>query len=814
MNIDVSTHEILEKVYNSLNTTTTNNNKLTLDNIIEIWYSIGHVIKTQLTLKKGVKLISFGTFTLTDSNIPFFSVSLDLKRQFKLNQKILLSSSSLISTTNLNFSQVIDLCTIKYTRDIIDKIYSKFLSSLGRFIYEGRNISISIHTVGEIKISKNELTCDFLPQFMKVFNSDETKKLERIQYLKSSGNSNNNIDNNTNNNTNNKKNQQSSDNNIDRYPIKGAGVRPRSAGYDPITGVMKRSMSAIAIGRGGGGGSDRGGRPSSAQSNRSSLTNDSNSIMFSPRQQLNSNINKSNNIKNNRHNMNNTRVGDNNINNNNNRSDKDDARMIAARAIGANDIIDKIRKKIIERGGTNGFRSMTRLLSIMDNNGDKTLSKDELKYGLRDYGIDLTMNELEQVLLYFDRDHSGTISIDEFLIGLKGDMNIRRKQIVRMAFDILDTDHSGIITIDEIMSKYDFNYHPDVRSGKKTIKEAAKDFMLMWDRKDKDGCIYPDEFEDYYNQISVGIDDDDQFELMIRNSWRISGGVGMAANTANRRVLITNKDGSQSIQTIQNELGMKAGDVNDARQRLAQQGIDASDIAFYGGVDNTDKKKMLRNNNSNRSNSVPNRTSNNNNYKVTSNNIISNTSNNKNIITNNKSKSPMENWLNEEESITRHNNNTINNNTINYSNHNQYNQRLSSSQPVKQQQGSSSPSSSSSSSISFDILNKLLYSPPISIVAFCTKLQVSAVSSAPRIAKGAFITRYIQYIQQSISLSSIFSSILLLLIIIGIIIVLIIITILFCKIVTAIIIIILSMIIIILLIIIIIAFMSLYQHHF
>ena len=774
MNIDVSTHEILEKVYNSLNTTTTNNNnKLTLDNIIEIWYNIGHVIKTQLTLKKGVKLISFGTFTLTDSNIPFFSVSLDLKRQFKLNQKNLLSSSSLISTTNLNFSQVIDLCTIKYTRDIIDKIYSKFLSSLGRFIYEGRNISISIHTVGEIKISKNELVCDFLPQFMKVFNSDETKKLEKIQYLKSSSYSNNNIDDNNNN----KKNQQSSDNNIDRYPIKGAGLRPRSAGYDPITGVMKRSMSATAIGRGGGG--IGGGRPSSAQSNRSSLTNDSNSIMFSPRQQLNNNNN--NNIKNNRHNMNNTRIGDNNNNNNNNRSDKDDARMIAARAIGANDIIDKIRKKIIERGGTNGFRSMTRLLSIMDNNGDKTLSKDELKYGLRDYGIDLTMNELEQVFLYFDRDHSGTISIDEFLIGLKGDMNLRRKQIVRMAFDILDTDRSGIITIDEIMSKYDFNYHPDVRSGKRTIKEAAKDFMLMWDRKDKDGCIYPDEFEDYYNQISVGIDDDDQFELMIRNSWRISGGVGMAANTANRRVLITKKDGSQSIQTIQNELGMKAGDVNDARHRLAQQGIDANDIAFYGGVDNTDKKKMLRNNNSNRSNSVPNRTSNNNNHKVITNNMISNTSNNNNIIANNKSKSPMENWLNEDESISRNINTTNNNNTINYSNHSKYNQHLSSSQPVRQQgpsttSSSSPPSSSSSSSISFDILNKLLYSPPISIVAFCTKLQVSAVSSAPRIAKGAFITRYIQHIQQSISLSSILSSILLHF------------TILFCKIVTVIII--------------------------
>ena len=227
----------------------------------------------------------------------------------------------------------------------------------------------------------------------------------------------------------------------------------------------------------------------------------------------------------------------------------------------------------------------------MDNNGDKTLSKEEFKYGLQDYGLELNIREIDEIFRYFDRDHSGTISIDEFLIGLKGDMNTRRKSLIRMAFNILDTDQSGIISIEEMMSKYDFNHHPEVKTGKKTIKDAAKEFMKAWENDNADGIITYDEFEDYYKGVSSSIDGDDYFELMIRNSWRISGGVGMAANTANRRVLITNKDGSQSIQTIQNELGMKAGDVNDARHRLAQQGIDANDIAFYGGVDNTDKKR-------------------------------------------------------------------------------------------------------------------------------------------------------------------------------------------------------------------------------
>ena len=78
---------------------------------------------------------------------------------------------------------------------------------------------------------------------------------------------------------------------------------------------------------------------------------------------------------------------------------------------------------------------------------------------------------------------------------------------------------------------------------------------------------------------------------MIRNAWRIPGGVGAAANTANRRVLVTNKDGSQQVVTVNNELGMRAGDKGDIRSRLAKQGVDTENIDLYGGMDTRDKAK-------------------------------------------------------------------------------------------------------------------------------------------------------------------------------------------------------------------------------
>ena len=143
------------------------------------------------------------------------------------------------------------------------------------------------------------------------------------------------------------------------------------------------------------------------------------------------------------------------------------------------------------------------------------------------------------------------------------------------------------------MNVYDFTWHPEVRSGKKTIKEAAKEFLSQWDKQDKNDSITVDEFEDYYKDISASIDDDDYFELMIRNAWRIAGGQGMAANTANRRVLVTNKDGSQSVQTINNELGMNAKDMSSVRERLGRQGIDGAKVELYGGVDTRDRQSNV-----------------------------------------------------------------------------------------------------------------------------------------------------------------------------------------------------------------------------
>ena len=84
--------------------------------------------------------------------------------------------------------------------------------------------------------------------------------------------------------------------------------------------------------------------------------------------------------------------------------------------------------------------------------------------------------------------------------------------------------------------------------------------MSQWDTRDHDSVITREEFYDYYRNVGGAIDSDKYFELMIRNAWHISGGAGQSANTSCRRVLVIHRDGTQTIEEIENDLGVPKTD--------------------------------------------------------------------------------------------------------------------------------------------------------------------------------------------------------------------------------------------------------------
>jgi hypothetical protein len=83
----------------------------------------------------------------------------------------------------------------------------------------------------------------------------------------------------------------------------------------------------------------------------------------------------------------------------------------------------------------------------------------------------------------------------------------------------LDTDNSGTLTVAEIASRYDVSGHPLVKAKKITPAEAVKAFMQTWQLHSKSHTddISLQDFITYYEWISMSIDRDDYFELMMRN---------------------------------------------------------------------------------------------------------------------------------------------------------------------------------------------------------------------------------------------------------------------------------------------------------
>jgi Ca2+-binding EF-hand superfamily protein len=256
-------------------------------------------------------------------------------------------------------------------------------------------------------------------------------------------------------------------------------------------------------------------------------------------------------------------------------------------------IISRLKTVLKDRGG-GGFASLQRAFRIMDDDGSKSLSMVEFKKAMRDIRIiDLSDADLRMLFEYFDADHSGFIEVEEFIQGVRDPLTERRLKLVKQAFRIIDVDGSGIVDAREIATKYDASKHPEVISKRKTPTQVLTEFLDTFDVGGvKDGMVTEQEFINYYTNLSASIDNEDYFELMIRNAWHISGGEGAAANTANRRVLVTDASGRERVQEINNDLGLRPGDKAGMVTRLVTQGvgdISAGDIALYGKEEEGDR---------------------------------------------------------------------------------------------------------------------------------------------------------------------------------------------------------------------------------
>jgi len=167
----------------------------------------------------------------------------------------------------------------------------------------------------------------------------------------------------------------------------------------------------------------------------------------------------------------------------------------------------------------------------MDDNNNRSLDIYEFTKAVKDYMLGFSESEIKVLFQYFDVDRSGSIDYDEFLRTLRGPANPFRKKLIAQAFNKIDRDGNGYVDINDIKGVYSAKTHPDVLSGKKTEEQILLEFLETFEIQHSirnngapDHIVTKEEFEEYYNNVSASIDNDQYFELMMNNAWKINDG--------------------------------------------------------------------------------------------------------------------------------------------------------------------------------------------------------------------------------------------------------------------------------------------------
>ena len=164
----------------------------------------------------------------------------------------------------------------------------------------------------------------------------------------------------------------------------------------------------------------------------------------------------------------------------------------------------------------------------------KRITFDQFENIFKKFRFDLSDEEINNLFNYFDKAGSGFIDYDEFVNGVCSNLNKFRKDILKQVFNKLDQNERGFVTVYQLRHEYNPREHPLVRQGKRNEDEVLAEFLdileyhfnLLIEKSDDNADVNDirvdfDDFCNFYKNISVSIDDDKYFEIMVMSEWGI-----------------------------------------------------------------------------------------------------------------------------------------------------------------------------------------------------------------------------------------------------------------------------------------------------
>lgn len=191
-------------------------------------------------------------------------------------------------------------------------------------------------------------------------------------------------------------------------------------------------------------------------------------------------------------------------------------------------LLTKLKADIQSRG-LFGYNELQRIFRAMDADDSKSLSLSEFKSAMKELKVNCTDAEMRWLFEYFDADNGGAIDFEEFIGKLRDPLSAARQRLVDLAFAKLDQEGTGQVTGQVIATSYDTTRHPEVLAQRMSTKGAYKEFLESFDMGGEvEGHCTLKEFNNYYSNIGATMSNDEYFELLVRNTWRLGARVAFS----------------------------------------------------------------------------------------------------------------------------------------------------------------------------------------------------------------------------------------------------------------------------------------------
>ncbi|KAG8513965.1 Calcyphosin-2 [Galemys pyrenaicus] len=182
--------------------------------------------------------------------------------------------------------------------------------------------------------------------------------------------------------------------------------------------------------------------------------------------------------------------------------------------------IQDVLKVQLHKRGVRILTGLGKYLQQLDKEGNGLLDKADFKQALKRFHLEVSEKDFDSLWLILNGD--GKVDYGEFKRAIIGEMNEYRKSFVRKAFMKLDFNKTGSVPVIEIRKCYCAKKHPQVISGHSTEEEIKSSFLeTLKDAYSKTDGVSYGEFEDYYEGLSLGIADDEDFVNILRTPWGI-----------------------------------------------------------------------------------------------------------------------------------------------------------------------------------------------------------------------------------------------------------------------------------------------------